>query len=568
MQDEMKCFKKCVLIVAGIFLLVFIAVVNPVSAFTINPNNAYSLQGQLVTSYNTTDIVLQNGTIILVDAVNISIYLPQLIVVDNSKQAPTFYTNQFKYNTENITVNNITPYAPNVSVRIQPGDCVTLGETIDISGEGWYTGELSYYGPYYDGYSDDVDSNIVATYSIDAWNLSHVYIDKSFANYPGNWYIYYEGEAWGSNTTSGYDKIFRVADTCEKSNETIAQQYVNNITYLNQVREANLSALPEKTEYGVDLIISRNDTTTVSVSNQSRIWLFGRVTGIYDARTSVDNTTTFWGDKTVNLESGLYDMIEVNPDALGLYETTYDSVHQTINSPFKSLNNLYVGNLQPELVETTLRALINSSPDTIATKSVIDIQNPDIQIMKLDQWQSANNATLFEIAGYTNCNPGDNLTIIYDLNKTIPRYQKSWHVTSWGNISAYRQWNLTFDLNIQNEAPGPHYLTVIADDGATATVPFYISHELPPEHQDQVYLNYIGNNPFIPTPTPITITKEVPVTVTVTVPVIEKIPVDYGTLAFNIVVTAIPYVIVGAILIIVLFYLLSSALVVIKRRSG
>ena len=549
-----------------IIALLILAV--PVYAFELNPNINYELQGQAIINYTNNQIGLENGTTILLDNYNLTQYLNQIVETQAINRAPTFYTNSQKYNIV-LNATNASAYNPTASVRIQQGDCVVLGETIDISGDGWYTGQISYYGPFYGGYSDDVDANVVATYNIDSQNLTAVYIDPAFfIKYPGWWYMYYPGENGYGNTTSGYDRLFYLGQTCQKPNATVAQMNVFNATVLNQMRAANLSEIPVKTESTVNFIVSKNDTTTLPVVNQSHIWLFGTTRGVYDIPTSPDNTTIFWGDHTINDEPGLYNMFEIQPDKINNYEVMYDRVHQTITSPFKSIHDISVVGMQPFTVESLLQDKINQSPDTNYTVAVIDLQDPDIQIMKLDQWKGIDNTTLFEIAGYTNANAGDTIHIFYDENRTTEwmHVKHEWDVTAWGNQSAYRQWNLTFSINLQNEAPIMHSFTVTNDFGAVASIPFYVYHELPQDYQDQVYLNYIGNSPFIPTPTPEIITNTVKVVVTVPVPVNVPVPVDYRTLSLNIVLTAIPYVIVGLILFFTIKYLLSCALIVVKEH--
>jgi hypothetical protein len=71
-----------------------------------------------------------------------------------------------------------------------------------------------------------------------------------------------------------------------------------------------------------------------------------------------------------------------------------------------------------------------------------------------------------------------------------------------GGQVAYRAWNTSFLIDFDNVFPGQHSLTVTSEDGASATVPFYVYNELAKHYQPEAYLEFIGNNPFIPTPTP------------------------------------------------------------------
>lgn len=495
-------------------------------AFELDPNMVYSIQDQEIVGYTQSEITLANGTVIPINPSTIGKYLSQIKTIPRITKSAILYTSTTNYALKLNSSGNYSAWDRGNATRIQQGDCVQLGDTVDISGDGWYTGYLAYYGIGYDGYGNSYNNTITAILPIKSQNLSAFYIDPEyFHQYPGWWYIYYpyyqiSDEGTTTFTNHGNDRIFYVGDVCKKPNATIAQEEVKNLTALYKMRAENLSMLSPKTVPGADYIVSRNETTNLPAPNDSRVWIFGRTVGKYDAPV-IGNTTAITAQEGANWESGSYNFIFISKDPSGFYDQTYDTVEKTIDSPLRSISSKYVGDSQPRLVEGILKNLINVSPMKTYNQYSISLQDPEIDVMKLDQWQGADNITLITIAGYTNANPGDLITIEMDKGKIGDRREiaaHTWTAHAWGNMSEYRYWNTSFLFNVQNEFPGQHSFTISDNAGATVNAPFYVYREPARHYIPENYLQYVNNSPFIqpeivkvPYPVVQTVTVEVPV---------------------------------------------------------
>jgi hypothetical protein len=496
-------------------------IVTPVSALIPSEDFSYILQGQEIISYTNDSVTLANGTPILLDTANSTLYLPQVSQVPIKSSVSILYTTDTDYSVNLNTSKEYATYDPANSTRIEQGQCVELGDTIDIAGIGWYTGYITYYGKYYDGYSYDGNASLVAIKKVASSELDNFYVDPSyFSGYPGWWYVYYQyddvnfdnSEYW-SNGQHGYDRLFYIGDTCKPRNATIADNKTASLITAYTKYAENLSALPEKKVFGAEYVFSKNETIVLPSPFYSHVWMFGRVDGIYDVDSDKDsNTFTLNGSVTVNMEAGSYDLLYTIPDGIGLFEQQYHEDTQTITSPLSSVNPLYIGDLQPREVETRFIDLVTNSYQLLGAKYTIDLQEPSIEVMKLDQWQGYNNNTLITIAGYTNANINDTIIIEMDSGTKGDYHDidaHTWSVRAWGNISSYRYWNATFIFDVQNEAQGMHFITVTNDAGATAIVPFYVFRELPSHYIPQTYIQYIDNSPFIE-PVKVMVTVEVP----------------------------------------------------------
>ena len=344
----------------GIILFCFFLVASSM-ALEISSGYVYTLQGQTLTNYTENQITLSNGSVIILDNANISRYLPQVKRELKTSQPQTLYSSHTDYSIYLNQSENYSAWDPKNSTRINQGDCVQLGDTINIAGTGWYTGFIAYYGRYYDGYSDDYSVSAVNITKIMAWNLTKFYIDPDyFAQYPGWWYVYYPSDqsnnesSWGHH---GNDRLFYLGGNCQKPNTTIAEKEVIDIQEIYRQQSENLSRLPEKKSLGADYIIPRNESSTLPAPEKSRAWVFGRTMGIYD-RSIVNSSLTLSIKETANMESGSYDISFVVPDALGIYEQEYDASTKSITSPFTLIKPTYVGDLQPKEVESRFQNLI------------------------------------------------------------------------------------------------------------------------------------------------------------------------------------------------------------------
>lgn len=485
------------------------------------------------------------------------------VIVEEPSESSTTPILQYSTTTVNTSL---------VGRRIAQDACVVPGEVIDIAGLGWYTGTIGYYGRYYDNYAANSPENIVAVYHPKAYELKHFYLDPDFFNnHLGWWYGYYK-----SGVGSGNDRMFRVAMSCAptpEQNATIRQEQYNETTALIAFAK-NVTILPVKTEGGVDYIFSKQSVTTIdSPNNTVTRWIFGRVTPDKFYDTNVNSVDTF---ALQDLEPGNYDVIYINPGENGIVEESYDRATKSITSPFKDKSDVSLYGIQPLVAKPLLDfAVTNSKDDTTVTKR-IDVQDPSILIIKLSQnlvSVGPYNVTVFTLSGYTNANQGTTVNIQLDNDRSVSgRLAASpWtaDVVNNGGQVAYRAWTKSFLLDTGAMWKGQHEFTVTNKEGASATVPFYVYREEAANYVPNASLSYIGNSPFIPTPTPEVIVKtEVQVrTVTqvVTVPVTpSQESVDEASRGA--LYSAIALTIAGIVGVMAFIYLLTLAIRVIKNR--
>lgn len=430
-------------------------------------------------------------------------------------------------NSTNISANNVTPEPLPLPIgrRIDQGACVVPGETIDIAGNGWYTGGISYYGRWYDGYSIGGNSSVVASYSIEARDLDKVFLSPAFfSGKLGWWYTYYDTES-----RAGNDRLFYVAESCNpvaKENETTAKKEMNTLL-LMKMAVSNITTLPIKTD-GTDLIISKGSDFTTSAQNGTTRWVFGTfgTPAFYDTHIK-SNATTYNKSLLQTIPAGSYNAITIRAGANGVIEEIYNPASKEIYSPFRALPNVSTHGIQSKLVEEILISRIKASHDDTYTLQKISLQDPYIEIKKLDQMTLVNNVTTLTVVGYTNANVNTSLKLIFDANQTTARTIAGnthyAYVTDNGGDGAYRIWYTSFPIDLSEMPAGFHSITALNQEGAYTVIPFYIRSELPEHYKPDVHLKFIDNSPFVPTPTPEVIIKKEVITekviVTVTIPV-------------------------------------------------
>lgn len=400
-------------------------------------------------------------------------------------------------------------------IRIDQGQCVEPNQTVDIAGLGWYSGYIEYFGRYYDGYGVGDSNDLQALYRIKATDLKHFWLDPSYFGDKYGWW--YSGYTNNESSSAGYDRLFYVAEHCNvtlEQKKEIVQEAINESQMLAAMR-ANITALPIK-KSGYDVVISRGLTTSLEAKGGTHRWVFGTDAddGIYDIEVSPWNATTFEAQTTWNVKSGVYNVLLVSPGKNGILEEIYNAEKGVIESPFRSQQDTDIRGYDPQTVKDRLVAKIAGSyDDSIVSSWNLLLENPKIEVAKIDYRTLQNNHTMVAIAGYTNANYGDTLKIQMDVEKGVALDTHTWvaEVVNNGGMSAYRSWNSSFIFFTQDENPGPHTFTVSSDEtGATATVTFYIYRELADHYQSESKLQYVGNSPFLTPPTPEIIVKEVP----------------------------------------------------------
>jgi hypothetical protein len=431
--------------------------------------------------------------------------------------------------TQNNQTGNVTVMFPGpkefADRRIDQGACVEMGETIDIAGIGWYSGVIVYYGRYYTGYSGAGNLSMESTYNIKPTDLDHLYIAPEFFwNRTGYWYGY--DPFTDVIDSHGNDRIFHVESSCAlspKENATEVSEALNESRIRAGIR-ANLSRLTQKTIEGTDLIIGRNTTVPYDAPRDSHAWIFGSSGDdtYYDIKSW--NETPFTKSLVNDLLAGEYDVVFVSPGNNTVIEEIYDPHLENIYSPFRNTPNASVVGYLPTITERILLDRINSTDDK-ASKIHIVVEDPAIDIRKLDRADLPNNKSMIILSGYTNSFIGDSIVVQIDADKIngVTKYYSTWktEVISNGGYGAYRTWNASLIVDFNNVFPGSHLLTVTSGSGGIASVPIYTRKEVADHYVPPTHIEYFDNSPFIP---PIYINT----TITIPVPgptkiIIEKI---------------------------------------------
>ncbi len=400
--------------------------------------------------------------------------------------------------------------------RIEQGACVEPGETIDIAGIGWYSGIIAYYGRYYTWYAGGGNLSMEATYSIKPGELDHFYVDPVFfGNHPGYWYNYdpFTDNMVGSHAN---DRLFYVQSSCALSSKENATEVIEafNESKARAAIRANLSKLTQKTKPGIDLILGKN--TTISYAPEyygSRAWVFGAGGDdtYYDIGTM--DGTIFTKAMLERLPPGDYDIVFVSPGNNTVIEEIYDHREKNIYSPFRNSPNITVLGYVPTMTEGKLLERVAATDDDY-TKIRISVEEPSIDIRKLDRADLPNNRSMLILSGYTNSFVGDSITVQIDPDKIngITKYYSTWNteVVDNGGYGAYRTWNASLIVDFNNVFPGPHLLTVTSGSGGMASVPVYTRKELAEHYVPPEHIEYFDNSPFIP-PVYINTTITIPV---------------------------------------------------------
>jgi hypothetical protein len=465
-------------------------------------------------------------------------------------------------NVTNVPIPTPTPAV--VIRRIEQGGCVMPGETIDISGIGWYTGYIAYYDRYRTLKTEGV--NATRIYEIKPWLLRRYYIDPELYDaYHGFWYSHYD------TLESGNSLLFNVSSNCTLPN--ITPERVATVVENKTILITGGITVPPKYIQGVQFIVSRNtDTKRGADSNRSTWWMFGNYDmKQYEIPVEPSNVITFTKLMTNAMPEGRYTVVFVNPGANNITEEEYDRDNESITSPFRNVDPVFIGSavMSAENAKDQLIKRVENSIDDTHSEITIELQDPYIEIRQLDQGKSVDNLNTITMSGYTNTNPGDNVVIEFDKGnidrQLIPKYTWNTTVDAPYAPNAYRTWFKTVVFNPNDFAASTtHTLTATTGSGATMTAPITIRKELEENYKPPAYVQFIDNNPFVPTPTPEPAPPPVVVTVVETI-VTEKIVVQEKIVPID----PYPYVIAGIVGVIVLayvIYVIARAIVRERRK--
>ena len=498
---------------------------------------------------NTTTDNIRDGGYIVVD-------VPTPDPTPNSTPAvnDTFLTNT----SLTSSLVNITLRDPiNNNTRITQGQCVEVGGVYDISGVMGYTfttryNEFGYYGRYEDAF-DVVDQNNTVEYIYEMPYTRKAYFNfyidpKIFGARQGYWYQY-----TGVYERAANKRAFYVSDRCIK--DANATTFVDNNNTPILINPHVLVTRPS----GSDILLASGDPLTLMNVGTSQVWLFGdksKVLGVQKSLNASGESVLFDAVDTRTWSGGEYDLVLENGGIDGRYDVSYEQGNRSVEvkdmlvPSLRSIPIVDITGLTPKDIESKLLDLLKVSADDMYRSYTIDVQEPTVEIDGYLELFVGNNSYL-EVTGYTNKASGTPVTLYVDRNEKIGRsdkYPSMTLIVENASPGDYRTFHGYIPLYYENIAPGFHNLTVVLPSGAKTSVDFFVREEPAPHYQQPEYHKFIDGNPFIPTPPPIVITQVVTHEVVKTEykTVVEKIPVDYVTLAKTIILTMIlPAIIIG-----------------------
>lgn len=448
----------------------------------------------------------------------------------------------------NTPVPTPTPIPKSIRRLEYQGQCVEIGETIDMSGIGWYTGYIAYYNQYRTETTEGLNASKI--YEVQPYDIRHYYIDPmKFKNFPGMWYSHY------NTVESGNSMLFKIAErNCTKPNTTsLVPVVVENKT----VTLMENFTLPAKIVRGADYIVSRNLPYRIETDYDSRYWIFGTNPNdnLYDIPVDNDGMIIFSKDFTNKLPVGTYNIIDISPGVNFIVEELYDKKTESISSPFRDINPIVVGTATSEKIMSELKQQVRRSIDDTFTEITIVVEDPYIEVRRLDNLANADGTNSIMLSGYTNANIGDMITLEFDKGHIDSKLIRAntWNTTvvAGGGDNAYRTWYKTAVFNPNDFVADQHTITMTTSAGASVNAPVYIRKELAANYNPPEYIQFIDNSPYIPVPT--VPPAPTPVTITVVQTVVQEKIVEKEKIVM---VDPYPYVMGGVAALIVILYAL------------
>lgn len=395
--------------------------------------------------------------------------------------------------------------------RVAQGGMVYLNDMVDISGVAAGYNYLTYTTPWSTDFA--VDNNTI-TYIIELPQQKELYynfsIDPAIFEYRlGYWYRYN-----GIYESNANNRAFYVKATRPLPNETINETE-------RQIMQLLLPppppVVPER--HIADYLLARGDPFNVTYNfSKASIWIFGRVTGIYD-RKVINGTAYFTSSETAGLEAGSYSLLYYSPGVDRQYDMRLsgDTLEYFDSAAFK-VRTVDLKPLSPMVVLDRIRWIAGVNDDNF-TVYKLEVQDPKIEITTIDtiMVDEFSQSAVLQIRGYTNLANTTPLSFVLDETKTPERLlgqsrmQNRWNTTVLAveNPGSMRYFDYGIPVWLGQLSPGQHNITVYGSLGTRMNVDFW-RYVLPEEpYKPNKTLYYIGGYEFVPTPTPVTVIETV-----------------------------------------------------------
>jgi hypothetical protein len=415
--------------------------------------------------------------------------------------------------------------------RISQGDTVYMGDHIDISGVVAGNKALVWFRA---GDPDPSEIPYVMPLPTTKAGYYDFYINPdTFMQMTGNWFKwngYYESNG---NTHAFYVVSRARNTTLTYPNGTM----IETTEYLSgNYTEAKLPVeYPLPVKHVADYLIARGDRFNITVENETRIWLFGRVDQLAGYR-SVGGSVDLGADLLSGFEPGSYKMLmQTIGNRSNDFTVKYDAEDETIKwfdpSQFK-VHSEFIGGYSPQVLYEKFVGLLPEFQDTFREYKV-EIQEPGITLQSMD-FVSVNSAqtyyydsnykgdlSLYDIRGYTNALPGTTIRVALDESQQVKVH---WiNTTVQGEfLGDMRYYQAYIPIYWDDMKEGMHRISAYTESGASVFRDFPVS--ISPDH------SYIPNksvkwvedsNPWKPNltiPEPIIVTRTVEVVKEVEVP--------------------------------------------------
>jgi hypothetical protein len=425
---------------------------------------------------------------------------------------------------------NVTP----TIYRVQQGDTVYLGDTIDISGVMAGVLNLAYYG----GWDEESGDQFLIDTPSRKIGYYRFYIDPAiFTQRLGKWY------KWNGYVERQANNLaFVVAEKRTRTNlsEEIELQNPNQ----TEVVIPRTPLLPVK--HISDYLIAKGNGFSLEVNGSTSVWIFGYREGLYDYRAfngSVDITP-----ETINtLSPGKYTLLLMTQepgyenirtirynnethmidwfDPVGFGVNHFDTVGQTPESTLAFIQSIATGS------HTTYKLFnLEIQPLSISIDRIDSLNALNATGDLRDGGVSLNEPGYIDVRGYTNAAPDTIIKVVVDPNFQMNEdmiWKDAIATGAQGELGGdMREFKVIVPVDKYNMGPGVHFVAAKTFLGDTyVTADFHIYENPAGNFIPNKTIRYIsgkyGPEELIPTPTPITVTQIVTRVVTqiVTVPV-------------------------------------------------